>query len=138
MFWLLDNNILDKYEFIMNFLDYDKIDIDNNIVYIFNNSNNHYNFDISIICNIKIKGNIILYEFDDKQICFSFKIEEYFNDSKIKYYYKKENIEKMPYLLENLYDFNEKITINIKKKNDNLLLVSDIINNNIRNYELLK
>ena len=24
MFWLIDNNILDKYEFIMNFLDYDK------------------------------------------------------------------------------------------------------------------
>ena len=137
MFWLIDNNILDKYEFFMNFLDYDKINIDNNIVYIFNNSNNN-DFDISIICNIKIKGNIILYEFDNKQICFSFKTEEYFNDSKIKYYYKKENIEKMPYLLNKLYDFNEKITINIKKKNDNLLFVSDIINNNIRNYELLK
>ena len=115
MFWLIDNNILDNYEFVMIFLDYNKINIDNNIVYVFNNVDNNNDYDVSIVCNIKIKGNIILYEFDDKQICFSFRTEEYFNDSKIKYYYKKENIEKMPYLLEKLYDFNEKITINIKK-----------------------
>ena len=121
----------------MNFLDYDKINIDNNIVYIFDNKIIN-DYDISIICNIKISGNIILYEFDNKKICFSFKIEEYFNEPKIKYYYKKENIEKMPYMVEKLYDFNEQITINIKKKDENVLIINDITNNNIRNYELSK
>jgi hypothetical protein len=137
MFWLIDNNILDNYVFIMNFLDYDTYNIENNILYIFNNTI-HTRYNISIICNIKIKDNIILYEFDDKKICFSFVKEEIFNDPKIKYYYKKENIEKMPYLLSNKYDFNENITFNIDNSNEKILIINENINNNIRNYNIVK
>ena len=126
MFWLLDKDILDNYEFIMEFLNYEKINIDNNIIYIFNNKNINNNIsntdEITIICNIKIKENIILYSYNDKKICFSFIKEEYYNEPHIKYYYKKETIDKMPYLLSEKYDFNNDITFIIKINNNNLLI----------------
>lgn len=121
MFWFLTNNIEDNYEFIMEFLNYEKINVDNNIVYIFNNSDNKNNNDNLVIdCNIKIKENIILYSYNDKKICFSFKKEDYFGESKIKYYYKKETLEKMPNLLSEKYDFDGNITFNITILNKSL------------------
>lgn len=136
MFWLIDNNIKDNYEFLMNFMDFETLDIDNNIIYVFNNIEKT-NHNLSIICHITVKENIILYEFDGKQICFSFKTEEYLNESKIKYYYKKEKIEKMPRLLDNQYDFNDIITFNIDTTNEKMLIINENIKNNFRNYNII-
>ena len=138
MFWLINNVIVNNYEFIMEFLNYEKINIDNNIIYIFNDDidKDNIKYDYVINCNIKIKENIILYTFNNIELCFSFKLDEYFNESKIKYYYKKENIERMPRLLLTQYDTNEDIIFNIKKINESSLLIYEISNNYKRNYNI--
>jgi hypothetical protein len=135
MFWLIHNNVSDEYEITMNFLDFTKLNIDNNNIYIFNNTI-QVNHIISITCNIKIKENIILYEFNGKQLCFSFQTQEYLNEPKIKYYYKKENIEKMPVLLQEQYDFNDIVVFNIDNSNDKNLIINELINGNYRNYNI--
>ena len=136
MFWLLHKNILEKYEITMNFMDFDKLNIDNNIIYIFNNTIK-VNHNLSITCNIKIKENIILYEFNNTQLCFSFQTQEYLNEPKIKYYYKKENIEKMPLLLKEQYDFNDIVVFNIDTTNEKNIIINELISGNYRNYNIV-
>ena len=135
MFWLFKKDVDDNFKFNMKFLNYRKSMIDDEEIFVFENTNKLLNYDYNITCLVFIKENLIKFENDKINCCFRIK-EDIFNDSKIYYEYEKINNDCFPYVIESNYDFLKNVNFKIVEKENNKLLIKEEINNEYRYYEI--
>lgn len=147
MFWLYNNN--NEYNFYQLFYNYDKTDIDDNIIYKLD-VNTELNIDdlkyIEINYEIKIKDNFIMYRNidNDDKITFEMNIKFYnendniYNIPIIYNKYKKILDTNFPYLTYDMYDkFYSKLNFKIYQITDELLYVIEYNeNSSTRKYIL--
>ena len=60
MFWLFKKNVDDNFKFNMKFLNYRKSMIDDEEIFVFENTNKLLNYDYNITCLVYIKENVVL------------------------------------------------------------------------------
>lgn len=135
MFWLFKKDIDDNFSFNMKFLNYRKFIIDEEELFVFENTNKLLNYDYNITCVVYIKENLIKFENDKINCCFKIK-DDIFNDGKIYYVYEKINNDCFPYIMKNNYDFFKTVNFKIIEKENNKLLIKEEINNEYRYYEI--
>lgn len=103
-----NKNVSNNFNFKQFFSTFNKFNINNNLIYNFNNDNLNFNNVESqkIKCNIYIKDNLIQYETNDviNTFYFSNQINENINFN-IFWNYIKTNNEKLPPMTNNNYDF---------------------------------
>jgi hypothetical protein len=141
MFWFINNNNINDFEFYQIFTNYNKYAC-NSTCYLDTEIKN--NIDLSkynkiiINCDIFLKGSIIQYVNNDNQNNFTFLFQEEFikeTDNQINlpmlyYKYKLTDKYKLPHLSKNNYDFYyEKIQFNIYQVSNDTLIIEQIFNN---------
>jgi hypothetical protein len=142
MFWFINNNNINDFEFYQIFANYNKYAC-NSTCYDLNEKLKN-NIDLSkynkiiINCDIFLKGSIIQYVNNDNQNNFTFLFQEEFiketenqiNLPMLYYKYKQTDKYKLPQLSKNNYDFYyEKIQFNIYQVSNDTLIVEQIYNN---------
>jgi hypothetical protein len=142
MFWFINNNNINDFEFYQIFSNYNKYTCNSTCYDI--NTEIKNNIDLSkynmktINCDIFLKGSIIQYVNNDNQNNFTFLFQEEFiketenqiNLPMLSYKYKLTEKYKLPQLSKNNYDFYyEKIQFNIYQVSNDTLIVEQIYNN---------
>ena len=142
MFWFLNNNNINDFEFYQIFVNYNKYECSSTCYDL--NKEFKKNLDLSkydkktINCDIFLKGSIIQYINNDNQNNFTFLFQEDFikeTDSQINlpilyYKYKLTDKYKLPTLNKNNYDFYyEKIQFNIYQVSTDTLIIEQNYNN---------
>lgn len=137
MFWLFEKNIEKNNKFKIKFLDFEKVNLETDEIYVFKNSNKLLDFNHNINCKIIIKENLIKYKNEKIDYCFRI-VDEFFDeDGFYCYEYEKINNECFPNILKNQYDFFDFVNFKIVEKNNNHLLIKEEINNHFRYYEII-